>query len=248
MPDRALGPAPVVGVLTYEPRQKPSTRGVVSYVTSFRAPCGVRSGFGKSTGGLATCRRSAESDSRSSRRIVSRGARSPNSAQTVRAAPGMKGAASTASRATVRARVASTVSSSASRPAFASFHGAVSSMYRLARAASSVHGARVRGDGLPRRRLDRGSVRCGVARYRAAAIAVQHGERAGHQVPERVRQLRRVAGVEPLPGEVAVVLEPDLAQQEVAQRVGPVIVDRLAQTDGCAGGLAHLGARPLYVP
>src|SRR2546426_8414249 len=52
MPDRALGPAPVVGVLTYEPRQKPSTRGVVSYVTSFRAPCGVRSGFGKSTGGL----------------------------------------------------------------------------------------------------------------------------------------------------------------------------------------------------
>src|SRR3989449_6539568 len=86
MPDRALGPAPVVGVLTYEPRQKPSTRGVVSYVTSFRAPCGVRSGFGKSTGGLATCRRSAESDSRSSRRIVSRGGRSPNSAQTVRAA------------------------------------------------------------------------------------------------------------------------------------------------------------------
>src|SRR5256885_5061756 len=137
MPDRALGPAPVVGVLTYEPRRKPSTRGVVSYVTSFRAPCGVRSGFGKSTGGLATCRRSAESDSRSSRRIVSRGARSPNSAQTVRAAPGMKGAASTASRATVRARVASTVSSSASRPAFASFHGAVSSMYRLARTASS---------------------------------------------------------------------------------------------------------------
>src|SRR2546425_7855210 len=52
MPDRALGPAPVVGVLTYEPRRKPSTRGVVSYVTSFWAPCGVRSGFRKSTGGL----------------------------------------------------------------------------------------------------------------------------------------------------------------------------------------------------
>src|SRR2546427_11929801 len=95
MPDRALGPAPVVGVLTYEPRQKPSTRGVVTYVTSFRAPCGVRSGFGKSTGGLATCRRSAESDSRASRRIVSRGARSPDSAPTGRATPGVKGGAAT---------------------------------------------------------------------------------------------------------------------------------------------------------
>src|SRR5256885_12083985 len=60
MPDRALGPAPVVGLLTYEPRRKPSTCGVVSYVTSFWAPRGLRSGFGKSTGGLATWRRSAE--------------------------------------------------------------------------------------------------------------------------------------------------------------------------------------------
>src|SRR2546422_8967130 len=103
MPDRALGPAPVVGVLTYEPRQKPSTRGVVSYVTSFRAPCGVRSGFGKSTGGFAAYRRSAESDSRPSRCILPRGVRMPYTAHTVSVAAGLQGGDSKQRRATVRA-------------------------------------------------------------------------------------------------------------------------------------------------
>src|SRR2546427_11515996 len=36
MPDRALGPAPVVGVLTYEPRQKPSTRAAEAVNTRRR--------------------------------------------------------------------------------------------------------------------------------------------------------------------------------------------------------------------
>src|SRR5438876_4140932 len=105
-----------------------------------------------------------------------------------------------------------------------------------------VHGARVRRERAPGRGFERRVVVLGVAWYRAPAVVHDHRERARHEVADGVGELRGIARVEALPREVAVVVEPDLAEQEVAQRIGAVSIDRFGEGDGGAGGLAHLGA------
>src|SRR2546426_8932506 len=99
----------------------------------------------------------------------------------------------------------------------------------------------------PGRGFERRVVVLGVAWYRAPGVVHDHRERARHEVADGVGELRGIARVEALPREVAVVVEPDLAEQEVAQRIGAVSIDRFGEGDGRAGGLAHLVARPLPV-
>src|SRR5439155_421189 len=58
---------------------------------------------------------------------------------------------------------------------------------------------------------------------------------------------RGIPRVKAVPGKVAVVLETHFPQQEIAQRIGAVPLDRRAEADGGAGRLAHLRAFPLHV-
>jgi hypothetical protein len=59
------------------------------------------------------------------------------------------------------------------------------------------------------------------------------------QVAKRVREVRVVAAVESGPTKVSIPIERDLAQQEVAKRVGPVPADRFIEVDPDSSGLAQ---------
>src|SRR6266576_6661012 len=111
----------------------------------------------------------------------------------------------------------------------------------------AVHRARIGGERVAAGLLERRGEAARVARHDALAVAMNHRERARHEVAERVGEVRGVARVEALPAEIAVALEPDFAQQEVAERVGAVPLDRPVEAHRCAGGLAHLRAGPLHV-
>ncbi len=84
-------------------------------------------------------------------------------------------------------------------------------------------------------------VKAVVVGHDAAAVGVDHLERAVDQVAELVAQLRVVARLEALVGELGVLAQDHLAQQVVAQRVGAEFLDIGRGVDERAGvGLADL--------
>jgi len=66
------------------------------------------------------------------------------------------------------------------------------------------------------------------ARHNAIAVTLDHRRRAAGQIPERVSKVGVVAVLESLPGKVSVAVEGNLAQQEIAERVGSVASDRVS--------------------
>ena len=76
----------------------------------------------------------------------------------------------------------------------------------------------------------------------AAKVLVGHGGGAAQQVAEVVGQIHVDAVDEQLIGEVAVRAEREVAQQEVAQRVGAVALGQQIRVNDVALGLGHLAA------
>ena len=73
-------------------------------------------------------------------------------------------------------------------------------------------------DGAGTRKRDATAARQG---HQAVEVAADHRQRAAHQIPVAIRQIRVVALHQRVEREAAVLAEDDLAQQEVAQRVRP---------------------------
>ena len=158
---------------------------------------------------------------------------------------GMNGATSTACRASwrIERRERRSRARRAAPGSFASFHGAWRSTYSLPRAtlcqtilqrlvqqeaARAVHRRVVVGEvgGVLLRRL---GARAGG--NDAAAVALDHRDHAAREIAPRVGEVGVVALLEPLPREAAVAVEGNLAQQEIAERVGAEAVDRFVEVE-----------------
>ena len=77
-------------------------------------------------------------------------------------------------------------------------------------------------------------------RHRPVAVAPDHRQRAVGEIAQLVGQLGVVAALEGLGRDRAVLAEGDVAQQVVAQGVGPEALDDLERVEHVAQRLAHL--------
>src|SRR6476646_4835056 len=70
--------------------------------------------------------------------------------------------------------------------------------------------------------------RCALTRrHDAVAILLHHRDRPAREIAPAVCELGGIALIEALPGKITVAIERDLAQQEIAERIGAVTVNRL---------------------
>ena len=65
------------------------------------------------------------------------------------------------------------------------------------------------------------------------------GDHAAHEIAERVHEVRGVPRIEARPTEIAITVEGNLTQEEIAKRVGPIPLDGIGQLDPDARRLAE---------